>query len=145
MYLSIQYSEIGNNPPEGIKYRIKYQGLEWCVRITFRRGNPIDNSVKYNINTISCFTTGFNNIIFRTTYQVNNLVFYLKWHCIFKVHLIQDRDNFQVMFYSHIEIGNCLCLYALSCINDQEGSFACSYRTGNFIREINMAGSINQV
>ena len=49
------------------------------------------------------------------------------------------------MVDGHVEIRDGLCLYALRGINDQQGTFAGSYGTGDLVGEVHMSRGINEV
>src|SRR4030042_3346215 len=62
-----------------------------------------------------------------------------------KVDLIDDRDDFQIVFHGQIKIGNRLSLHALGSINKKEHAFARCQGTGNLIREVDMAWRVDQI
>src|SRR5205085_1260514 len=51
----------------------------------------------------------------------------------------------QIVFESEVEVGDCLGLDSLSCINDEKCAFTGSNGTGNFVREVNMSGGVDEV
>ena len=62
-----------------------------------------------------------------------------------KVNLIDDRDDGQALLERQVNIGDRLGLDALSRIYDQQGAFTSGQAAGDFIGEIDMARSIEQI
>jgi len=86
-----------------------------------------------------------NNVIQITTDQVYDLITNFIYPCTRQVNLIEYGNDLQVMFKRQIEIGNGLSFDPLSSVNYQKGSFTRRNGSGNLIREIYVAGGINQI
>ena len=57
--------------------------------------------------------------------QIDNLVFHLVGFRAVKVALVDDRNDFQVVLYRHIKVGDGLRLDALRGIHDEKRAFTC--------------------
>ena len=79
------------------------------------------------------------------TDQVHDFVFNLLRHSRRHIYLVDDRNDFQVVLYSHIEVRDGLSLHSLSSINHQKRSLASSDGTGYLVREVNVSRSINKI
>ena len=77
--------------------------------------------------------------------QLYDFILYLFRHGTRHIALIDDRNNFQIMLNCHIKIGDCLCLYTLRSVYNQQCTFTSGNRTGNFIRKVYVPRSINQI
>src|SRR4030043_408843 len=65
--------------------------------------------------------------------------------CRRKIDLIDDRDDFQVIFHGQIKVGNCLSLHALGSINQKKDAFARGQRARNLIRKVDMTWRVDQI
>ncbi len=77
---SVENPEVSNNATIGIVNRIKNQSLQWSLGISNRRWYLVDDIIQNFIHTVSCFTTGFDDIVAVASQQVHNLVFNLFGH-----------------------------------------------------------------
>ena len=62
-----------------------------------------------------------------------------------KVDLVDDGDDFQVVVQREVSVGESLGFHALGCVHHQQGAFAGLQAARNFVREIDVAGSIDQI
>ena len=62
-----------------------------------------------------------------------------------KIDLVDDGNDFEAMVDGEIGIRQGLRLDALGGVDDQESAFARCQRARNFIREINVAGCVDQI
>ena len=65
--------------------------------------------------------------------------------CTGKINFIDNRNDFQIIIQSQIDIGQCLCLDALCRIHNQNGSLTGRKRTGYLICKIDMSRCIDQM
>ena len=75
--------------------------------------NKMDNRLQNLLYPQPGLSTGLDNILAFTSDQFHNLIFHLFRHSIRHVHLIQYRNNFEVVLYGQVKIGNRLSLYSL--------------------------------
>ena len=62
-----------------------------------------------------------------------------------QVDFIDDGNDFQIAFHCEIEIGQRLGLDSLTGVDQQQGAFTGSQRTGHFVAKIDMAGRVDQI
>ena len=61
------------------------------------------------------------------------------------VNLVDNRYNLKTVINCHVKIADSLCLNTLRGINDKQSALASSYRTRDFIGEINMSWCVDEV
>src|SRR5690606_33267448 len=101
----------------------------WSIRITLRSWNTLNDSTQDLFNAYTCLTAGTNNLIPRSSQQLYNLILHLIGHGTLQINLVEYGNNLQIMFNSHVNIGDCLCLNTLRSINNQQSPFASSNRS----------------
>ena len=62
-----------------------------------------------------------------------------------EIDLVDDRDDFEIVVQREVGIGEGLGLHALGGVHHQQGAFAGLQAARNFVREIDVAGGIDQV
>ena len=62
-----------------------------------------------------------------------------------EIDFVDDGDDIEVLLESEIDVGEGLSLDALGGVHDEDGGFDSLERAGDFVREVDMAGSINEV
>jgi hypothetical protein len=62
-----------------------------------------------------------------------------------QVDLVQHRDDLQVGFEGHVQVGQRLGLDALGCVDQQHRALAGGQRPGHLVGEVNVAGGVDQV
>ena len=85
---AVHDSEIGNNAPEGIEYRVEYQRLQGGFCVPFGWRYPCHNRFQYLVHAQPCFARGRNNVVQRTANQLHNLVLHLFGHGRGQIHFI---------------------------------------------------------
>ena len=73
------------------------------------------------------------------------LFFYTLRLCAWKIDLVDNRHNVQIMIECQIYIRKCLCLNSLCRINNKNRSVAGRQTSGYLIVEIDVSRCINQV
>src|SRR5690606_33530317 len=94
---TVFYFKVSHNPPERIEDRVKYQGLQGCIRIPDRCRNTFYDSIQYIWDSHSGLAGGWYNLFTLTADQFDDLIFDLLRHSSRQVHFVEDRDNFQIM------------------------------------------------
>ena len=62
-----------------------------------------------------------------------------------QIGLVQYRDDFQPLGNGQVRIGNRLCLDALGCVDDENGSFARGQAALHFVGKIHVSRGIDEV
>lgn len=90
----------------------------------FRRRYLFYNALENFFHVLSCFSADRNGIRHINPDDIFHFLLDAFHVCTGKIHLIDDRNNFQVMIKSQIHIGKSLRLHALRCIDNEDRSFA---------------------
>ncbi len=137
--------EIGDDAAERVEYRVENQRLQGGFLVAFGMGYAFDHCCQYLFHAHACLAGGTDDVATLAAEQVYDFVFHLFGHCACHVAFVDDGDNLQVVFDGHVEVGDGLCLHALRGIHYQQCSFASGDGTGNFVREVHVSRSINQI
>ena len=137
--------KVSDNATEGVEYRVKNQCLQRSFLITFGMRNAFDNGCEDFLHAHSGLTGCTYNLITLAAQQFYDFVLYLFGHGTCHITFIDNGDNFEIMFDSHIQIGDGLCLHSLRCVYDKQRTFASGNGTGYLIRKIHVPRSVNQV
>ena len=62
-----------------------------------------------------------------------------------QIDLIDDRNYFESVVDRQVGVGERLCFHSLGSVDDEQGAFARSQRSRDFIRKVHVPGSIDQV
>jgi hypothetical protein len=62
-----------------------------------------------------------------------------------QVHLVEHGQHFHAELERGVAVGHGLRLHALRCIHHQQRAFACGERARDFVREVHVAGRVDQV
>ena len=142
---TINHLEIGDNSTEWIEHRVKYQALQWRLRVSLWRSNTFNDSIQNLRYAVASLSRATQYLLTLTTQQIDDLILHFLWHSRVHIALIHHRDNLQVVIKSHIKVGNRLRLHTLRCIYDQQRSLASSDTTTYLVREVHVSRSVNEV
>ena len=121
---AIHHLEIGDDPPERVEYGVEDQTLQRCLGIAFWGGYFLNDGVQQLRDALAGLAAGPQDILTRTTQQLDDLVFHLVGAGARQVDLIDHRNDLQVVLDGHIEIRDGLRLYALGGVDNQQGALA---------------------
>ena len=62
-----------------------------------------------------------------------------------QIDLVEDRDDLESRIEREEQIGECLRLNSLRCVDDENRALACSERARDLVREINVARRVDEV
>src|SRR5690606_14210221 len=134
--LPVLHLEIGHDSAEGIEHRVEYQGLQRRFRIAHGRRDTFHDGVEDIQHPKPGFTRSRNDVFPLAANQIDNLVFYFFGHGARQIHLIQYRNDFEIVLNSQIQVGYGLRLDALGGIDNKQCSFAGRDGTRHLVREI---------
>ncbi|OPZ41689.1 MAG: hypothetical protein BWY95_02547 [Bacteroidetes bacterium ADurb.BinA104] len=107
--------------------------------------NPLHDSAQYLLNAHPRAGRCTYYLIAFAAQKLYDFILNLIGHGTLHVALVYDRNDFQIMFYCHIQIAYGLRLHTLCGIYHQQGALTCGYRARHLIREVHVSGSVNQV
>lgn len=144
-YSAVDNLEIGYDATEGIEDRVENQGLERSLRVTLRGADTLHYRAEDFGHPYAGLSAGTDDFVGVTAEKVHNLVLYLVGLRAVEVHLVYHRDYLEVIVNRHVEVGDCLGLYALGGVDNEEGPLAGGYRAGDFIGEVDVARSVDEI
>ena len=65
--------------------------------------------------------------------------------CVGQVHLVEDRQDFHTQLQGRVAVGHGLRFHALAGVDHQQSAFARRERSTDLIREVDVAGGVDQV
>ena len=123
---AIENAEVGDDTTERVEHGVKDEGLQRCIGVSLRSRNTLDDGLQDFFHALACLAGSLNNVGLVTTDKVHNLILDLQRHSCRHVHLVEYRNDFQIIIDCLIEVGDSLCLHALGGIHEQKGTLACS-------------------
>ena len=107
--------------------------------------NAFNHRIQDFFHTQTCLTRCTDDFFTLTAQQFHDFIFHFVRHGAIHVALVHDRNDFEVVFQSHVKVRDSLCLYTLRCIDYQQGTFASSDGTGYFVRKVHVSRGIDQI
>ena len=146
---------LGNRPVEDahrsndttilVKIGIENKSLERSVSIALRRRDQENDSLKQIVDTFAGLARNAHGVVGRNGKLIFNLGLHLIGMCARKIDLVDCRDNVKIGVHGERRVGNRLGLNALRSINNEYRAFARREGTRDLVREVNVAGRVDQV
>ena len=143
--LSVDDSDIADNTAVIVVNRIENQRPERRFGVSLGRADRLHDALQDVIDAGSFLRARKNRVRRVQSYRVLDLLFDRLGMRGREVDFIDDRNDVQALFDRHIRVGQRLRLDSLRCVHDKDRALAGRQRTGHFIPEIHMAGSIDQI
>ena len=137
--------EVSDDAAERVEDRVEDKCLQRSLLVAFGTRNAFNNSTEYVFHAHACLATRTNDFLAFATKQVHDFVLDLFWHGVRHVALIDDRDDFQVVVDSHVEVTNGLSLNALSSIYNKQSTFAGGNASRDLVAEVHVSWSVDEV
>ena len=142
---SVHHLEIGDDATERVEDRVEDKGLERGLRVPFGAGHLVHDGIQHRLYALARPGRYPQDFLRVAAQQVAHLVLdHLRLGAV-HVNLVEHGDNLQSMVDGLVQVGNGLGLNTLRSIHHQKGPFAGSDGTRHLIREVHMAGRINQI
>jgi len=126
---------VNDDPAIGIKRRIKRQCPEAGISLSGRVGDAIDDGFQDFLDADSRLGTGKDGFFGRDGQNVLQLLFGGLDVGVRQVDFVDDRNEFQPLFFRKVDIGNRLSFDALCGIDNDESSLAGRERAGDLSRK----------
>ena len=97
------------------------------------------------MNIDSHFRGNLGSVLGRDTDDILYLLLDLLGVRRWKVYLVDDRNDLQVVFYSEVGVGKCLRLDSLGSVHDEQRTLAGNQGTGYLVVEVHMARGVDEV
>ncbi len=142
---SIHHSYIGKGSAVSIEGGVKDQRFQGTLRIAFGAGYPLDHRFQDLRDAGAFLGRGQDRIgAIQSDHFLDLFADALRVGAG-QVDLIDDRNNFKIMFQGKVNIGQGLGLDALGGVHHQQGPFAGRQAAGYFIGKVHMAWCVDQV
>ena len=137
--------EVGDDAAERVEHRVEDQRLQRSLLVAHGVRYALDDGIQDILYALARLSRCTQNVLRVAAYQVYYLVLHLVRHGAGHVNLVDDGNDFQVVVDGQIEVRDGLCLYALRGVDHQQRTLAGGYRTADFIREVHVSRSVNQI
>ena len=94
---AVEDTEIGDDAAEGVEDGVEDERLQRGLGVAFRRGDSLDDGLQDLLHALSRLAARLDDVIDITTEHVHNLILDLLGHGGGHVHLVDDRDDFQII------------------------------------------------
>ena len=142
---AIDDAEIGNDAAEGVEHRVEHQRLQGGGGVALGGGDALHNGIEHLGHAHAGLGRATEDVLVLAAQQVHNLVGHLLGHGTVEVDLVHHRDDFKIVVYGQIEVGDGLRLDALRGIHHEQGSLAGGDGTRHLIGEVDVTRGINQI
>ena len=126
-------------------FRVENQAPGRSVYITFGRRYPIDHGVQYFFGSGAVFGRDIENLVVSKSEGLLNLAGDPFRFGLWEIYLVQDWNQFKVIFHGQQCVGDGLSFDALTGVNHQQRTFAGCQCTGHLIAEVNVARRVDEV
>ncbi len=135
---------VADDAAVAVEDAVEDEGAEGVVAL-FRRGDAGDDRFQNVFDADACFGAARDGIFAGDGEEVFDLLADGFDIGVWEVDFVDDGDDYEVVFRSQVDIGNCLRFNALGCIHDEDRAFASGEAAGDFIRKVHMARGIQQI
>ena len=104
MNAAIFYLANGDNAAKWVENRVENQGLQRLRRVALGCRHALDHRLDYLVYAFAGLAAGTDNVLPRTTYKLDYLVFHLLGHGVGHVYLVDHGYDFQIVIYGHVQI-----------------------------------------
>ena len=124
---------------------VKNQCLQGRLFIACGGRNKLDDGLQHIAHIQACFRGNARSL---RRIETDNFLDFIPHFLRLsgrQINFVDYRDDFQVMIQCHITIGQGLGFNTLRSVDHQQGTFAGSQCTADFISKVNMTGGIDQI
>ena len=129
LYMTVFDTAVYDNAFVLVIVAVKYQRFERCIVIALRAWNIRHDAFEHLFDVRAHFCGDARRIHCRYADDVLDLVTGSFGVCAGQIYLIDNRNDFKVIFYRKVGIGKRLCLDALRCVNDKYSTLTGNERT----------------
>ena len=137
--------EICDDAAERVEHGVENQGLQGGVRVAFRGGNLLHDGIQDWGHAFTGTGRHAEDIVRVAAQQVADFVGDKVRLGRIHIYLVEYGDDLEAVVYGHIEVGDGLGLHALGGVHHQQRAFAGGDASRDFIGEVHVAGSVDEV
>ena len=144
-YGTFHHADINDNTLVAVIVGVEDQSLQRSFRVAGRGRNIGHDTFQHIFDVEAGFRGDLRCIQSRNTDDILDLMSNTFRVSGRQVDLIQNRNHFQIVFYSQIGVCQSLCFNTLRGINDQQGALTRRQRTGNLVVKVHVTWGIDEV
>ena len=142
---AVLHAEKDNDALIAVVERVENEGLQRLRRIAARRRELLHNGLQDLVHIETGLCGNARRGLCLDADYIFDFQSDLVWLRARKIHLIDDRDNLEVVVQRHVDICERLRLNALGGIDHKNRTVAGCERTGNFIIKVHVSRCVDQV
>ncbi|CAB4567806.1 unannotated protein [freshwater metagenome] len=122
--LAVNDAHVGDDSAVCVVYRVEDHGAGGSIGVTHGWGDEFDDAVEQRIHADAGFARHTQNVFGLATNEVCELFGVLLWISSRQVDFVENGDDRQIVLHSEIQVRQCLRLYTLSGIDEQDCALA---------------------
>ena len=138
-------ADVVDDAAVGVVHRVENKGLERLAAVTRGGGNLVDDLVEHLLHVEARLCRNAGNLLGVVAQEVAHEFGDMVGLCARQVHLVEYRDDGQVVFDGEVEVRKRLRLDALTRVHHEDCPFACGERAAHFVREVDVPRGIDHV
>ena len=142
---AVLHAKDGLNSAERVVHAVKDDRLQRGVGIAFGCWNAVHNRVEQFGHAQAGLGRHPQNVFALAADQVDDLVFNFLGVGARQVHLVEHRNDFQIVLDGQIEVADGLSLNALGRVDHEQGALAGRDAAAHLVAEVYVARGVNQV
>ena len=137
--------EVSDDAPEGVEHGVENQSLQRGFLLAHRMGDTLNDGGKNLFHAHARLARSADNLFTLAAQQLHDFIFHLIRIGTCHVTLVDDRNNLQIVFYRHVEVGYGLRLHALRGVHNEQRAFAGGNGARHLVGEIHVSRGVNQI
>ena len=142
---AFHHADVVDDAAVGIVDGVKDERLERVARVALGGGNLVHDLVKHLVHVEARLRGNARNLFGVVAQKVAHEFGNVVGLCARQVHLVQHRDDGQVVFDGEVEVRQRLRLDALACVHHEDGAFAGGQGAAHFVREVHVPRRVDHV
>ena len=138
-------ADVVDHAAVGIVHGVKNQRLERVACVALGGRNLVDNLVEYLLHVQAGLGRNARNLFGVVTEKVAYELSHMVGLRTRQVHLVEHRNDFEVVFESEVEVRKCLGFDSLAGVHHENGSFASGKRAADFVGKVHVSRRIDHV
>ena len=142
---AVDDAHVGDDALVRVVLGIEDERAQRRVDAAVRRANALHDGLQHVAGAGAFFGRRVQHLAFVEADDRRQLARHLGRVSIRQVDLVDNGDDRQVVVEGEVGMGECLRLYALRGVDDEEGAFAGRQRARDLVREVDVARRIDQI
>ncbi len=138
-------ADVVDHAAVAVVYRVENQCLERLAAVAGGGGNLVDDLVEHLLHVQAGLRGNARNLVGVVAQKVAHEFGDVVGLCARQVHLVEYRDDREVVFDGEVEVRKRLRLDALACVHHEDSPFAGGKRAAHFVREVHVPRRVDHV